>query len=166
MMMLWTCIKHDSDPDINLNTSVQLKPGPRMKSISGNISIIKAFIHLATSLLPNPDKILRKVSEVLLKIMGFKPSSEYYEMGSSLGRKSKSMEKIVEARQFLKLQRILVENKVLQTRSNGRSFTFYSNSRIRFLKYHKERYLAYKAKYCQSSMMKTELVTIKESDEI
>ena len=139
-----------------------------MKSISGNISIIKAFIHLATSLLPNLDKILRKVSEVLLKIMGVNSSSEYDEMGSSLslGQKSKSMEKIVEARQFLKLQRILVENKVLQTRSNGRSFTFYSNSRVRFLKYHKERYLAYKAKYYQSSMMKTELVTIKESDEI
>ena len=138
-----------------------------MKSTSGNISIIKAFIHLATSLLPNPDKILRKASEVLLKILGVKPSSEYDEMASSsLGRKSKSMEKIVEARQFLKLQRILVENKVLQTRSNGRSFTFYSNSRVRFLKYHKERYLAYKAKYCQGSMMKTVLVTIKESDEI
>ena len=137
-----------------------------MKSTSGNISIIKAFIHLATSLLPKPDKILRKASEVLLKILGVKPSSEYEEIVGSLGRKSQSKEKIVEARQFLKLQRMIVENKMLQTRSNGRKFTFFSNSRLRFLQYHKQRYLAYKAKYCQGSRMKTELLTISESDEI
>ena len=137
-----------------------------MKSISGDISIIKAFIHLATSLLPNPDKILRKASEVLLKILGVKPSSEYEEIRGSLGQKSKSKEKIVEARQFLKLQRMILENKMLQTRSNGRNFTFFSNSRVRFLQYHKQRYLAYKAKYCQSSGMRTELLTISESDEI
>ena len=137
-----------------------------MKSTTGNISIIKAFIHLATSLLPNPDKILRKASEVLLNIMGVKPSRNYEEIAGSLGRKSKSKEKIVEARQFLKLQRIVVENKMFQTRSNGRNFTLYSNSRMRFLQYHKERYLAYKAKYFHGSGMKTALLTIKESDEI
>ena len=65
-----------------------------MKSTSGNISIIKAFIHLATSLLPNPDKILRKASEVLLKIMGVKPSRNYEEIPGSLGPKSKSKEKM------------------------------------------------------------------------
>ena len=136
-------------------------------SVSGNISIIKAFIHLATSLLPNPDKILRKASEVLLKIIGVKPSSEYEEIGGSLGRKSKSKEKIVEARHFLKLQRMIVENKMLQTSSSTvRNFTFYSSSRVRFLQYHKQRYLAYKAKYCQGSRMKAELLPIKESDEI
>lgn len=134
-----------------------------MKSISGDISIIKAFIHLATSLLPNPDQIFRKASEVLLKIMGVEPSRVYDEISRPLVRKSKSKDKIVEARQFLKLQRIIVENKILQTRRNGRNFTFYSNCHVRFLQYHKQRYLAYKAKYCKCSR---QLVTIMESDEI
>ena len=126
-----------------------------MNSISENISILEAFIHLATSFLPNSDTILRKASVLLIKMIGATPRLEHPE---KCLRKCKSKEKIVEARRFLKLQRLTVENKITRTRLSSRSY-------MTFLLYHKQKHLSYKAKYWNRPV-KSVLLTIEESDEI
>ena len=133
-----------------------------MNSISESISVLETFIHLASSFLPNSDTILRKASLLLIKFIGIKPHIEHAEKGL---RKCKSKEKIVEARRFLKLQRMVVENKINRTRSSDRIITLSSSSYMRFLLYHKQKHLSYKAKYCNRPM-KSVLLTIEESDEI
>ena len=133
-----------------------------MNLISTNVSIIEAFIHLATTFLPNSDEILRKASLLIIQIIGIKP---HIEQNENILRKCKSKEKIVEARQFLKLQRMVVENKLNQTRRRGEGILLNSTSYMRFLLHHRKKHLSYKAKYCQRPVNSV-LLTIEESDEI
>ena len=142
--------------------TLQLITGSTMNLISTNVSIIEAFIHLATTFLPNSDEILRKASLLIIQIIGIKPHIEQNEI---ILRKCKSKEKIVEARQFLKLQRMVVENKLNQTRSRGESILLNSTSYMRFLLHHRKKHLSYKAKYCQRPVNSV-LLTIEESEEI
>ena len=136
--------------------------GSTMNLISTNVSIIEAFIHLATTFLPNSDEILRKASLLIIQIIGIKP---HIEQNENILRKCKSKEKIVEARQFLKLQRMVVENKLNQTRRRGEGILLNSTSYMRFLLHHRKKHLSYKAKYCQRPVNSV-LLTIEESEEI
>ena len=126
------------------------------------VSLTEVVFNLATTLtaaiIPNSDKILRKASVVLIKMVGLVPDQ------SSIDNHCQNFEHLRKApkvRRRLQIHRQKIEESV---RSTGRNF-FASKSYQNFLQYHQNKYRWHKSKF-SSLKNKKQMLTIHETEEL
>ena len=128
-----------------------------------NLSLTDMFFNLATSLtaalLPNSDKLLRKASVVLIKMVGIDLPQQEAQHKSQFTQDCHNVRRKLKIRRTLQFHRINLENSV---RLSKNSF-FQSKSYQNFLQHHKLKYQSCKTRF--SSRRKQSMGTIHENDE-
>lgn len=130
-----------------------------------NMSLSEVVFNLASKLtaafLPKSDKIFRKASVVLIKLVGIEPLPQESHVHIYNPHESKTIKRKPRIRKTLQIHKMNAENKVRSTCSLWFESTSYQN----FLQYHKLKYLAYKTKF---NLLKNDrkMGTIQESEEI
>ena len=132
--------------------------------ITTNLSLTDMFFNLATSLtaalLPNSDKLLRKASMVLIKMVGIDlPQQETQHHKSQFSQDCHNVRRKLKIRRTLQFHRINLENSVRLSKNS----LFQSKSYQNFLQHHKLKYQSCKSRF--SSRRNQSMGTIQENDE-